>query len=139
VVAVTLLGLVLATGLELLAVGLRSVKAAGDYTEATLLAKRTLTEISQGTLAPGTTDGASGVYRWTANVTPEDAEEAGTLPVRLYTLRVTVAWPAKRGEKGVELVTLHAAARSEVRGWAGPTPPDAAPLSAADAQPGETP
>jgi hypothetical protein len=127
VVAVALLGLVLATALELLAVGLRSAKASEDYTEATLLARRTLTELSHGTLTPGATDGSSGGYRWMAEITPE-SEEAGTLPVRLYTLRVRVAWPGTRGEKGVELITLRAAARNDVLSGT-PTAPQADPAS----------
>jgi prepilin-type N-terminal cleavage/methylation domain-containing protein len=112
IVSVALLGLILATAFELLGVGLQSAKTAGNYTQATILAKRMLADLSLGTLTAEALEGSSGDYRWMTEIAPEgDGGEA--LPVRLYNLRVRVSWPGRRGEKGVELVTLRAATTQE--------------------------
>jgi len=109
VVAVALVGLGLAAALEILAVGLRSARASGDYTQAVLLARQKLGELSSQMLTSRVEDGSFGeVYRWTAEVTPEDTDVEG-LPVRLFRLRVKVSWVGKGGDKGVELVTLRGA------------------------------
>jgi prepilin-type N-terminal cleavage/methylation domain-containing protein len=108
VVAITLLGVVLGIALELMAVGLRSAKASGDYTEAVLLARRKIQEISLQELTPRTLAGAGDVYSWTAEITPADGE-AQDLPAQLLALRVKVSWSGKGGGKGVELVTLRLA------------------------------
>lgn len=126
VVAVALLGIVLATALELLAIGLRSVKTSGDYTQAVLLARRKLDELSLQELKPGTVDGVlpstapstgSGLrlrsgYRWTAEIAPE-GQDTEDLPARLFTLRVKVFWAGRGGEKSLELVTLREAVEEE--------------------------
>ena len=109
VVAIALVGLGLAAGLELLGVGLRSVKASGDYTQAVLLARQKLGELSSHVLTPRVEDGNFGeAYRWTTEVAPE-GQDVESLPVRLFRLRVKVSWAGKGGDKGVELVTLRGA------------------------------
>jgi len=109
VVAIALVGLGLAAALELLAVGLRSAKASGNYTQAVLLARQKLGELSSHVLMPRVEDGSFGeAYRWTTEVAPEGTDVEG-LPVRLFRLRVKVAWVGKGGDKGVELVTLRGA------------------------------
>lgn len=106
--AVTLLGLVLGTALELMAVGLRSAKASGDYTRAVLLAKQKLQELSVQEIAPRSLSGAGEGYHWAAEVSPADGEGQRP-PARLFTLRVKV-WPSGRSEaRGVELFTLRLA------------------------------
>lgn len=129
VVAVALLGIVLATAFELLAIGLRSVKTSGDYTQAVLLARRKLDELSLQELKPGTVDGVfpstapstgsglrlrtgGGGYRWTAEIAPE-GQDTEDLPARLFTLRVKVFWTGRGGEKSLELVTLRGAVEEE--------------------------
>ncbi|HSB73893.1 MAG TPA: prepilin-type N-terminal cleavage/methylation domain-containing protein [Candidatus Methylomirabilis sp.] len=106
VVAIALVGLGLAAALELLAVGLRSAKTSGDYTEAVLLAKRKLGELIVQVPTARVVDGTVGeAYRWTGEVAPE-RQDTESLPVRLFKFRVRVSWAGKGGEKGVELVTL---------------------------------
>jgi len=106
VVAIAILGAVLGTGLELLAISLRSAKTSGDYTQAVLLARWKLDEISLQELRAGANQGNfGGGYRWTAEVAQEGQDDEG-LPVRLFKLRVKVSWVGKGGDKGVELVTL---------------------------------
>lgn len=113
VVAVAVFGLVLATALGLLGAGLRSVKASEDYTEAVLLARRMLDELVVHELRPGIVDGSSdGRFRWSAEVIPEDTD-AEVQPARLFTVRVTVFWTERHGEKQLELVTLVAAIEEE--------------------------
>jgi len=109
VVAVALIGIVLVVALEILAAGLRSAKAAGDYTEAVLMARLKLDELALQEPQPMSADGTFGeAYRWTAEVAPEGHEAEG-VPVRLFRMRVKVSWAGKSGEKGVELVTLRGA------------------------------
>lgn len=106
VVAIALLGAVLVVALELLAVGLRSAKTAGDYTQAVLLARLKLNELTLQEAQPMSANGTLGAaYRWTADVAQEGQGVEG-VPVRLFTMRVKVSWAGKSGEKGVELVTL---------------------------------
>ena len=106
VVAIALLGAILATSMELLGIGLRTVKTSGDYTQAVLLARWKLDEISlQGPRAGATQGDFGGGYRWTAEVAQQGEEEPG-IQVRLFKLRVKVSWLGKGGDKGVELVTL---------------------------------
>lgn len=112
VVAIALLGIVLATALELLAVGLRSVKASGDYTQAVLLARRKLDELPLQELKPGAFNGASDGYRWTAEIVPE-GQETEDLPARLFTVRVKVFWAGRGGEKSLELITLRGVVEEE--------------------------
>ncbi|MFN3477450.1 MAG: prepilin-type N-terminal cleavage/methylation domain-containing protein [Candidatus Methylomirabilales bacterium] len=112
VVAIALLGIVLATALELLAVGLRSVKASGDSTQAVLLARRKLDELPLQELKPGAFNGASDGYRWTAEIVPEE-QDTEDLPARLFTVRVKVFWAGRGGEKSLELVTLRGAVEEE--------------------------
>jgi type II secretory pathway pseudopilin PulG len=112
VVAIGLLGLVLVTSLELLGVGLRSVKASGDVTHAVILARQKLGELALRNPKPGIAEGRSGNYRWTVAITPEHQEEEG-LPATLLAVRVKVSWRGTGGDKGVELVTLRAAGDEE--------------------------
>lgn len=109
VVAIALMGAVLAAALELLALGLRSARTAGDYTQAVLMAQRKLAELALQEPQPMSADGAFGdAYRWTAEVSPAE-QDADGVPVRLVRMRVKVSWAGRSGEKGVELVTLRGA------------------------------
>ncbi len=114
VVAIAVLGLFLGAGLELLALGLRSARSSADVTQAVLLARRTLDEVSLE-LKPGVVQGkAAGDVRWTAEVIPQTvgvapSEEDEDLPARLYQVKVKVAWPTGAREKVVELTTLRVA------------------------------
>jgi len=112
VVALALLGLILVTCLELLGIGLRSVKASGDVTQAVILARQKLGELSIQDPKPEVAEGVSGNYRWTTEMAPEEQGDEG-LAVQLFKVRVRVSWAGKRGEKGVELVSLRAAVEEE--------------------------
>jgi general secretion pathway protein I len=106
VVAIALLGLILATSFGLLGMGLRSMRAAREYTRAVLLARYKLQEISLR--PPGLAladDGFEGDFRWSTEVIPQ---ESGTEdgPAQLFRLRVRVSWAAKAKEKIVEMVSL---------------------------------
>lgn len=109
VVAVAILGLVLATALGLLAAGLRAARASTDSTHAVLLAKRQLEALLAQDVTPGIIDGsAQGGYRWTAEVREQGAE-AAEAAARLFEVRVRVYWAEKNGrEKHLELLTLAA-------------------------------
>ena len=109
VVAIGLLGILMAAAVELLAVGVRSAKASGDYTQAVMLGKQKLDEIALQPLLPGTSDGAvDGGYRWSAEIVPE-RQDAEVLPAKLFRLRVRVSWRGRLDDKAVELVTLRTA------------------------------
>ena len=106
VIAVAVLGIAFATAFELLAVALRSVTTSGDYTEAVILAKQKLEEISLRELRPGSAQGTVGpLYRWTAEISPEDGEDA-QVPAHLFKVHVTVSWTRRGRDRSVELVTL---------------------------------
>jgi len=121
VVAIALLGAVLATGMQLLATGLRSVKASGDISQAVILARQKLGELTVRKLEPQTSEGVAGGYRWTAEIAPEEGGADG-LPARLYKLRVRVSWAGRGGEKGLELVTLRTAVENPERPVTAPAP-----------------
>jgi general secretion pathway protein I len=122
VLAIALLGIVLAVSMELLSVGLRSARSAGDYTGAVLLANRKLAELSLAPPVAGAPGGAGeGGYTWHAEIEPRDTAEE--MAARLYTLRVAVAWPGRGGEKRLELTTLRVALEEEQIIPAGATPP----------------
>jgi general secretion pathway protein I len=127
VLAITLLGIVLSVAMELISVGLRSARSAGDYTGAVLLANRKLAELSLAEPTAGSAAGAeAGGYAWRTEVAPQPSDE--DLPARLYTLRVAVVWPGRGGEKRLELTTLRVALEDQqiVPAAAGPVQPDGA-------------
>lgn len=108
VVAIALLGLILAASFGLLGVGLRSMWASREYTWAVLLARQKLQEISLRTPEDGFADqGSDRAYLWSAEIMPEEhgGEE---LPAQLFQLRVRVSWAGRAKEKSVEMVTLAA-------------------------------
>jgi general secretion pathway protein I len=110
-VALVVLATTLVAILQLFGGGLRLARAAGDHTDAALLASAKLAELEAGPLTEGATEGTEGPYRWTRRVTldptllPVDADTAHTLQVRLARVNVEVRWGQGRR---VELVTLRA-------------------------------
>jgi prepilin-type N-terminal cleavage/methylation domain-containing protein len=105
-IAIALLGVVLATAMELLGVGLRSARASSDYTGAVILARQKLAEVTLDRLQPGTTEGRTdGGYRWKTEATLDEEKEQPQT-ARLMTVRVTVAWTGRSGDRRMELVTL---------------------------------
>ena len=106
IVALAILGIGFALAMELLAAGVRSAKASEEYTQAVLLARQKMAEVA---VARNLTDSADtgefgGGFRWASEVRPLEQEEE--LPGRLYSVRVRVTWPSRRGEKSVNLQTL---------------------------------
>lgn len=83
-------------------------------TQAVLLARRALDEVSLD-LKPGVAQGkAAGDVRWTAEVIPQTVgaatrEEDEDLPARLYQVKIKVALPTGARDKVVELTTLRVA------------------------------
>ncbi len=110
IVALAILGVSFALAMELLGTGVRSAKASQDYTNAALLARQKMAEIavtSSLTAAAGSGDFGGG-FRWASEVRAV-ADQRDELPARLYQVRVRVTWPARAGEKSLDLYTLRMA------------------------------
>jgi general secretion pathway protein I len=106
IVALAILGIGFALAMELLAAGVRSAKASEEYTQAVLLARQKMAEVAVTRNLTGSADTGEfgGGFRWASEVKPLEQEEE--LPGRLYSIRVRVTWPSRRGEKSVNLQTL---------------------------------
>ena len=106
IVALAILGIGFALAMELLAAGVRSAKASEEYTQAVLLARQKMAEVAVTRNLTGSADTGEfgGGFRWASEVQPLEQEEE--LPGRLYSVRVRVMWPSRRGEKSVNLQTL---------------------------------
>lgn len=95
--------------LQLFGGGLRLAKAAGDHSDAALLASARLADLEPGPLTEGTTEGTDGPYRWTRRVTldpallPIEADTPEAIRIRLARVSVEVRWGQGRR---FELVTL---------------------------------
>lgn len=108
VVAVALLGMILAAAFGLVGAGLGALRTSREYTRAVLLAKRKLYESSLAKPQAGVRDqGSEGTLRWSAEVVSEDGY-GGELPAELLRLRVRVSWAGRSKEKIVEMVSLAA-------------------------------
>lgn len=105
-IALAILGIGFALAMELLATGVRSAKASEEYTQAVLLAQQKMAEASVARDLRRVAGGGElgGGFRWTSEIRP--LEQAEELPGRLYSVKVRVAWPSRRGEKSVNLQTL---------------------------------
>ena len=109
IIALAILGVTFALAMQLLAAGVRSAKAAEDYTHAALLARQKMGEIVVKPAFEGSADGGElgGGFRWVSEVQPLPQEEE--LPALLYRVWVRVTWPGRRGEKSLDLYTLRMA------------------------------
>jgi len=109
IIALAILGVTFALAMQLLATGVRSAKAAEDYTHAALLARQKMGEILVKPAFEGSADGGElgGGFRWVSEVQPLPQEEE--LPAQLYRVWVRVTWPGRRGEKSLDLYTLRMA------------------------------
>jgi prepilin-type N-terminal cleavage/methylation domain-containing protein len=106
VVAVALLGLILAASFGLLGIGLGSLGASREYTKAVILARQKLQQAALTNLKPGTADqGAEGGYRWNVDITPEENSK-GNLPAQIFRLRAKISWTSGAKERGIEMITL---------------------------------
>lgn len=108
-VAMAILAVAVTAVMQLFGQGLRLARASGEQLTATLLASQKLTEIAEASLAPGTSQGVEGEYRWQAAVRPVPGLQPVELPEglrptgQLVQVAVRVEWG--RG-KVVELTTL---------------------------------
>jgi Tfp pilus assembly protein PilV len=108
-VALIVLSIAVVAALQLFGGGLRLARAAASHQEATLLASEKLSELGLEDLQEGSTEGTEGDYRWTRQVTfddalqPEELDPTAAVRVRLARLSVDVRWGRNRH---VELVTL---------------------------------
>ena len=109
IIALAILGVTFALAMQLLAAGVRSAKAAEDYTHAALLARQKMGEILVKPAFEGSADGGElgGGFRWVSQAHPLPQEE--DLPAQLYRVWVRVTWPGRRGEKSLDLITLRMA------------------------------
>jgi general secretion pathway protein I len=110
IVALAILGVAFALAMELLANGVRSAKASDDYTQAVLLARQKIAEISVTSSLKESADQGEfeGGFRWASEIQPLPQEE-DDLPAQLYQVRVRVTWPGRRREKSLDLYTLRMA------------------------------
>jgi len=110
IVALAILGVAFALAMELLGTGVRSAKASQDYTHAALLARQKMAEIAVTSSLTTAADGGDfgGGFRWASDVRPV-ADQDEDRPARLYQVRVRVTWPARAGEKSLDLYTLRMA------------------------------
>lgn len=108
VVAVALLGMILAAAFGLVGAGLGALRASRENTRAVLLAKQKLYETSLAKLEATIQDqGSDGALHWRTEVVPEEPG-AGDLPAELLRLRVRISWAGRSNDKIVEMVTLAA-------------------------------
>lgn len=109
IIALAILGVGFALAMELLATGIRSVKASEEYTQAVLLVRQKMAETAVTASLDGSTDVGEfdGGFRWTSEIYPLPQEK--DLPAQLYQVRVRVTWPGRLGEKALDLYTLRMA------------------------------
>jgi general secretion pathway protein I len=112
VIALAILGIAFALAMELLAAGVRSVKASEDYIQATMLARHKMALFTAISSLEDAYDGGEygGGLRWSAAVQAFAEEEADEVPARLQQAWVRVMWPGGRGrERWLDLYTLRMA------------------------------
>jgi general secretion pathway protein I len=128
IVALAILGVAFALAMELLGTGVRSAKASQDYTNASLLARQKMAEISvTASLAAAADSGDfGGGFRWASEVRPVAGQD-DELPARLYQVRVRVTWPSRTGEKSLDLYTLRMAVDDSKLGQTRVVQPTGAP------------
>lgn len=108
-VALVVLATTVVAVLQLFGGGLRLARAAGDHTDAALLASAKLADLEPGPLTEGATEGTDGPYRWTRRVTldpallPVEPDTPEATLIRLARVSVEVQWGQGRR---FELVTL---------------------------------
>jgi general secretion pathway protein I len=108
-VALVVLATTVVAVLQLFGGGLRLARAAGDHSDAALVASARLADLESGPLTEGTTDGTEGPYRWTRRITlepgllPVESETPNAARIRLARVSVDVRWGRGRH---FELVTL---------------------------------
>ena len=108
-VALVVLATTVVAVLQLFGGGLRLARAAGDHSDAALIASARLADLEPGPLTEGATEGVDGPYRWVRRITLEpdllpvenDTPEAAR--IRLARVSVEVRWGQGRR---FELVTL---------------------------------
>lgn len=95
--------------LQLFGGGLRLARAAGDHSDAALLASARLADLEAGPLTEGATEGTEGPYHWILRVTldpgllPVEADTPEAIRIRLARVSVEVRWGQNHR---FELVTL---------------------------------
>jgi general secretion pathway protein I len=108
-VALVVLATTVVAVLQLFGGGLRLARAAGDHSDAALVASARLADLESGPLTEGTTEGIDGPYRWTRRITlepgllPVERDTPGAARIRLARVSVEVRWGQGRQ---FELVTL---------------------------------
>jgi general secretion pathway protein I len=119
IVALAILAVAFALAMELLANGVRAAKASEDYTQAVLLARQKIAEISVTSSLKESADQGEfgGGFRWASEIQPLPQEEED-LPTQLYQVRVRVTWPGRRREKSFDLYTLRMAVDEKKLGQA---------------------
>jgi prepilin-type N-terminal cleavage/methylation domain-containing protein len=106
-VAVTILGLAMVTLMQLTSHGLRLLRHADDYQQATLVADRVARSVD--VVQEGVASGQEGPFRWERRVAllvvPEELTPGAGPKPRLYALSIAVRWG---GSRSLELATLRA-------------------------------
>lgn len=108
-VALVILSTTVVAALQLFGGGLRLARAAGDHTDAALLASAKLADLGPSPLTEGTEEGMEGPYRWTRRVTlapsllPVEPDTPEAITIRLARVNVEIRWGQGRR---FELTTL---------------------------------
>lgn len=111
-VALTILGLVLAAIFQVFSGGLQNVTAADHYVRAAIIADSKLGAIGyEIPLEPGkASHGQDGEYAWAVAITPynikEIADSAESAATPLYKIAISVRWKHVLGERRVTIDTL---------------------------------
>ncbi len=94
-VAVALLGLVIATLMELFSANLRSSRKTSEYTQAIILAQSEMEKLYSNNIEPGSEKESSGRYTVIRDIKPlEEISEQ----LKTYEIRITVLWDNNRYE-----------------------------------------
>jgi len=115
-IAMTILALSLTVIFRIFSGGLNKIDIASDYAQAVMVAESVLAASGNTqTLQAGVSNGSLfEKYRWVRTVTPYHAPGEPSfddLPLHVYRVSVDVAWPARRGERSLNLSTLKLTAR----------------------------
>ena len=106
IVALALLGLLLAGAFGVLAAGMKASQAATNYTGAVLEAERILNDVLANGMATDRKDGVSEQgYRWRAEHIRELSGNSEG-PAQLLRVQVSVWWPSSRGMQQLDLATF---------------------------------
>lgn len=110
-VAFVVLSLTMSVILQIFWGGMRNARLSSGYSRAVFLAESRLAAVGvERPITPGDDGGQVGPnLRWRTTVAPIEGDNSGStplMPVRLYQVRVQVAWQEDGADRQIELATL---------------------------------